>query len=116
VIVYFSGMDGAIRNSLGGVAGLRRLFHAHPEVAFTELELRATSGEVCDELDRRARAVLTAASAAHEVEVRVEQIGSATTAPCDPAAVAVFDIDEACLDIAVDTLEHAIRMSDRDLW
>ncbi|MFI0444097.1 amidohydrolase [Actinomadura sp. 6N118] len=51
------------------------------------LELRATSGQVCDELERRARAVLTAAGAAHEVEVRIERIGAATTAACDPAAV-----------------------------
>jgi aminobenzoyl-glutamate utilization protein A len=130
------------------------------------LELRATSGEVCEELDRRARAVLTAAGAAHEVEVRIEQIGAATTATCDPEAVwtvaaaarslppvtavhedfrlgasddatflmrAVqenggtatylvvgaanpaphhspeFDIDEACLDIAVETLVRSVR-------
>ncbi|MFC5753208.1 amidohydrolase [Actinomadura rugatobispora] len=51
------------------------------------MELRATDGEVCDELERRARAVLDAAGAAHEVGVRVEQIGAATTARCDPAAV-----------------------------
>jgi aminobenzoyl-glutamate utilization protein A len=131
------------------------------------LELRATSGRVCEELERRARAVLTAAGAAHEVEVRIEQIGAATTATCDPEAVRAiaaaarslptvtgvhedyrfgasddatflmravqgnggratylvvgasspaphhnpeFDLDEACLDIAVDTLEHAIRV------
>ncbi|MGH3390965.1 MAG: amidohydrolase [Actinomadura sp.] len=130
------------------------------------LELRATSGEVCEELDRRARAVLTAAGAAHEVEVRIEQIGAATTATCDPEAVreiaaaarsqpavtavhtdfrlgasddatflmrAVqeqggratylvvgasnpaphhspeFDIDESCLDIAVETLVRSVR-------
>ncbi|WP_344588410.1 amidohydrolase [Actinomadura vinacea] len=130
------------------------------------LELRATSGEVCDELERRARAVLNAAGAAHEVGVRIERIGAATTADCDPAAVRAiaaaarslpavtrvlddhrfgasddatflmravqerggeatylvvgasspaphhspgFDIDEACLAIAADVVERAIR-------
>ena len=51
------------------------------------MELRATDGAVCDELERRARAVLDAAGAAHEVAVRTERIGAATTAPCDPGPV-----------------------------
>ncbi|GAA4065544.1 p-aminobenzoyl-glutamate hydrolase subunit AbgA [Actinomadura miaoliensis] len=135
------------------------------------LELRATAGDVCDELARRARAVLTAAGAAHEVGVRIERIGAATTAACDPAAVRAiaaaarslpavtrvhtdhrfgasddatflmravqeqggratflvagasspaphhspaFDIDEACLGIAADTLERAIRAPEKE--
>ncbi|MCG5213058.1 amidohydrolase [Streptosporangium sp. KLBMP 9127] len=135
------------------------------------LELRATSGEVCDELERRARNVLTAAGAAGEVAVRIEQIGGATTARCDPAAVRTvaravrslpevtgvhenyrfgasddatllmravqanggtatyvvvgasspaphhspeFDIDEACLGIAADVLERAVRGTAED--
>jgi aminobenzoyl-glutamate utilization protein A len=130
------------------------------------LELRATSGEVCDELERRARNVLNAAGAAGEVAVRIDRIGGSTTAVCDPAAVRAvadaarslpvvtkvhedyrfgasddatllmravqagggtatylvvgasspaphhspeFDIDEACLGIAADVLERAIR-------
>ncbi|WP_433463578.1 amidohydrolase [Spirillospora sp. CA-128828] len=51
------------------------------------LELRASEGDVCDELERRARTVLDAAGAAGEVEVRIDRIGAATTAVCDPAAV-----------------------------
>ncbi|MFB4300968.1 amidohydrolase [Actinomadura sp. NTSP31] len=51
------------------------------------LELRASDGDVCDELERRARNVLAAAGAAGEVEVDIERIGAATTAVCDPPAV-----------------------------
>lgn len=58
-----------------------------PSHAEMLLELRATDGAVCEELDRRARAVLDAAGAAHGVTVGVESIGAATTAPCDTDAV-----------------------------
>lgn len=51
-------------------------------------ELRSTDGDVCDELERRGRAVLDGAATAHGVEVAVERIGHSTTADCHPDAVA----------------------------
>lgn len=58
---------------------------AHAELL---AELRSPSGDVCEELERRTRAVLDGAALAHGVEVAVERIGHSTTADCDPAAVA----------------------------
>ena len=58
---------------------------AHAELL---AELRSPDGGVCDELERRARAVLDGAATAHGVEVAVERIGASTTADCDPGIVA----------------------------
>lgn len=68
------------------------------------LELRASDGAVCDELERRARGVLAAAGAAGEVEVRVERVGAATTAVCDPAAVR--DVADAARSVPAVTAVH----------
>jgi metal-dependent amidase/aminoacylase/carboxypeptidase family protein len=68
------------------------------------LELRATSGEVCEELDRRARAVQEQGGTATYLVV-----GASNPAPHHSPE---FDIDEACLEIAVDTLERAVRTTD----
>lgn len=57
---------------------------AHAELL---AELRSPDGRVCDELERRARAVLDGAATAHGVEVTVERIGASTTAGCDPGVV-----------------------------
>jgi aminobenzoyl-glutamate utilization protein A len=57
------------------------------------LEVRSTDGEVNLELARRVRNVMQGAAAMQEVDVSIEEIGRATTAPCDPELVA--DVAEA---------------------
>ncbi len=54
-----------------------------PARAQLQAELRAGTAEVHTELDRRAREVLRAAAAMHEVDVSIEVTGSATTAVND---------------------------------
>jgi aminobenzoyl-glutamate utilization protein A len=88
-----------------------------PSHAEMLLELRATDGDVCDELDQRARAVLHAAGTAHDVAVAVDSIGSATTAPCDEAAVA--RVAEAARGVAAVTdvlTGHQAGVSDDATW
>ncbi|WP_158604359.1 amidohydrolase [Nocardioides mangrovicus] len=59
-----------------------------PDRAEMLLEVRADDGEVCDDLERRAREMLAGAAAMHGLEVEVELVGQVTTAVADPAAVA----------------------------
>jgi len=67
----------------GGAAP--NIIPAHAELS---LEVRATDGDVNEELTRRVRNVLDHAAGMHELEVSVETIGRATTADCDRALVA----------------------------
>jgi aminobenzoyl-glutamate utilization protein A len=99
------------RNALLGAASALLQIHALPRFAEAEtrinvgvlrggsapniiaaraelwMEVRSTSGDVNDELVRRARLVLEHAAAMHELGLEVEQIGRATTATCDAALV-----------------------------
>lgn len=60
-----------------------------PASAELRMELRATDGAVCDELERRARQVITAAGDAQDVGVEIHRIGAATTAHADLRAAAL---------------------------
>ncbi len=88
-----------------------------PSHAEMLLELRATDGDVCDELDRRARAVLHAAGSAHGVAVDVESTGGATTAPCDGDAVARVAAAARSVASVTDVLTgHQAGVSDDATW
>ena len=61
------------------------------------LEVRSTDGDTNVELIRRVRNVLQSAADMHEVQVSIEEIGRATTAPCD--AELVVEVAEAARSI-----------------
>jgi len=77
------------------------------------IETRATDGEVNLELTRRVHRVLEHAAAMQEVQVRVEDIGGATTVACDPDLVArVRRAAHALPDDLAITDDHDVKVSD----
>ncbi|HEY3687865.1 MAG TPA: amidohydrolase [Streptosporangiaceae bacterium] len=83
---------------------------AHAELL---AELRSPDGGVCEELERRARAVLDGAATAHGVAVEVERIGASTTADCDPGPVrAVAEAARGVPGVAAVADTHPIGASD----
>jgi metal-dependent amidase/aminoacylase/carboxypeptidase family protein len=103
---------------------LRRLFHAHPETAFTELW---TSATIAAELRRLGYCVRTGPEAIDLSGVPALPDRAEPARAADRATYLVvgasspvphhspeFDIDEASLGIAVDVLERAIRTTAAD--
>lgn len=77
------------------------------------IETRATDGEVNVELARRVRGILAHAAAMHELQVRVEDIGAATTAACDPDLIAELRRAASALPGPPDILDdHDVKVSD----
>lgn len=60
-----------------------------PDTAEMLLETRADDGAVNDDLESRARAILTGAAAMYDLTVDIETIGGTTTAIADPEAAAI---------------------------
>lgn len=77
------------------------------------IETRATDGAVNLDLTRRVDNILQHAAAMHELQVRVESIGGATTGTCDPHLVAGVRRAAQQLTGDVEVIEnHDVKVSD----
>ena len=77
------------------------------------IETRATDGAVNVEMTRRVQRILEHAAAMHELQVRVEDIGGAATAGCDPALVGEIRRAAQSLPGHIDiTDDHDVKVSD----
>lgn len=77
------------------------------------VETRSTDGSVNEELNRRVHEIVKHAAAMHELQVRIDTIGGATTASCDRALVDAFVHAARSMPSDLQVVDdHDVRVSD----